>query len=312
MAFFGTKNTKSPKEEASEKTKGLLKKIRRIEVRTRRVVKEAFSGSYHSTFRGRGMEFDEHKEYTFGDDVRAIDWNVTARMDQAFIRRYREERELTVWILHDASLSNDFGSSGVLKADASAEVAALLAFSATANNDKVGLLLFTDRMEKIIPPRKGREHILRLIREVLMFRPANRGTRIDEALATLQQFQKKRSVVFIISDMMSEDFKKPLRSVVERHDVTAIKITDPGEMSLPSIGLLEMQDAETGERALIDTRDGRYMDDFRARTAKNTKEIERDFKKVGADFINLVTQEDYLGHLATFFRAKARRKLMGN
>ena len=233
--------------------KELAKKIRYIQIYTSKAVNDVLAGEYHSVFKGRGMEFDEVREYTPGDEIRTIDWNVTARMGHPFVKRYVEERELTVLFLVDLSASGTFGSVEKLKNEVAAELCALLAFSAIKNNDKVGLIVFTDTIELFIPPEKGVSHVLRLIREVLSFQPKRKRTDIALALDFLGRVTHKRAVVFLVSDFLAERFEKPLGMVAKRHDLVAIPLADPRELGLPNVGLVELEDAETGESVVVDT-----------------------------------------------------------
>ncbi|MGD8240353.1 MAG: DUF58 domain-containing protein [Armatimonadota bacterium] len=287
--------------------KELLRKIRRIEIHTSRLVNEQFAGQYHSVFRGRGMEFVEVREYQLGDDVRTIDWNVTARMRRPYVKRFTEERELTVVLAVDLSGSTQFGTVEQLKAETAAEICALLAFSAIKNNDKVGLVIFTDEIELFIPPRKGRTHVLRLIREVLYFRPGRRGTDIAGALEYLGRVVRKRSVVFVVSDFRAGEYEKPLRIASRRHDVVAIVLTDPRELQMPSIGLVEFEDAETGERRLVDTGSGRVRGAF-AEAAAGERETQRDtLTDAQVECIDIDCGTPYVEPLLRFFAERARR-----
>src|SRR2546426_12701490 len=228
--------------------KEILKKVRQIEIRTNREVTDVLGGQYHSVFKGRGMEFEEVREYLPGDEIRSIDWNVTARFDHPFIKKFKEERELTVMLVVDVSASGQFGSVRQRKNELAAELAAVLAFSAIRNNDKVGVILFTDRVEKYIAQKKGRRHVLRVIREILAFEPEGKGTNLRLALDYLNRVQRRRAVCFLISDFQDEEFRKSLRVAGKRHDVVALSLRDPREEELPAVGLVELRDAETGER----------------------------------------------------------------
>ncbi len=253
----------------------VLKQVRRIEIRTRNLVNDTFSGDYHSVFKGRGMEFAEVREYAPGDDVRAIDWNVTARLGTPYVKQFTEERELTVFLLVDISASGDFGTRGRLKAALAAEVAAVLAFSAVQNNDKVGLVLFSDRVEQFLPPRKGRRHVLRVIREILYRKPEGRGTALTVPLEHLGRVQKRRAVVFVISDFQASGYDQALKLVARRHDLICVRITDPGEETLPDIGLQEIEDPETGARSLVDTSDRGVRARFQARVEQRAAAFRR-------------------------------------
>ena len=285
----------------------ILRKVRRIEIRTNRLVNESLAGEYHSVFKGRGMEFSEVREYQFGDDIRTIDWNVTSRMGHPYVKRYVEERELTVILLVDFSASGEFGSHRQFKREIAAEICALLAFSAIKNNDRVGLIAFTDRIETFLRPRKGKDHVLRVIREVLYFRPKGRRTDIGMALQTLSRTITKRSVVFLVSDFLGERYEQPLRVVARKHDLIAITMTDPREEDLPPLGLVNLEDAETGERLVVDTSDRRtrrYLKEWaRARRAKR----ESLFRSVGVDALELFTDRPYDVPLVRFFHRRAKR-----
>lgn len=285
----------------------ILKKIRQIELRTNRLVSETLAGQYHSVFKGQGMNFDEVREYQPGDDVRAIDWNVTARMNHPFIKKFVEERELTVALVVDASGSRDFGSVNRMKGEMAAEVSALLAFSAIKNNDRVGLLQFSDGIEKFVPARKGRKHVLRVIRELLYAAPESRGTDIAGALDYAMKVFSRRSVMFLISDFLSEGYERAVRRAAKRHDLVAIVTGDPREETLPSLGLLEVADAETGETLVIDTSDPRLRKEFSARAAARRENRKRFFRSSGIDFIELTTEKPYDVPLVRFFEARARR-----
>lgn len=287
--------------------KEILKKVRRIEIVTRRIVNDIMAGEYHSVFKGRGMEFDEVREYAVGDDIRAIDWNVTARTGYPHIKRFVEERELTVMLVFDASSSSEFGSAEQLKGEIAAEICALLAFSAIKNNDRVGLIIFTDKIEKFIPPKKGKKHVLRVIREVLAFKPENPKTDLNCALAYLMKILNRKSVVFLISDFISDDFYKNLGVVNQRHDLIAINIIDPREVSLPSVGFLELEDAETGELILIDTYDREVRESFARNASGELENLSRQFKMRNVDSIPIWTNKPYSDALVKFFRERARR-----
>ncbi len=234
-------------------TKELLKKVRKIEIKTRRLSDHVFGGEYHSTFKGRGMTFSEVRQYQFGDDVRNIDWNVTARYNEPYIKVFEEERELTMMLMVDVSASKLFGTKNSFKDEMATEIAATLAFSATQNNDKIGLILFTDQIELYIPPKKGRFHVLRIIRELLEFKPKSKQTNLDEALKFLSNVMKKKAIVFLLSDFISEDYKQTLKIVSNKHDITGIRIYDQHEETIPNLGLVQMIDEESGELMLVDT-----------------------------------------------------------
>jgi len=285
----------------------VIRRVRRLEIRTRRLVEESLAGSYHSVFKGRGMEFSEVREYVPGDDVRTIDWNVSARMGHPFVKKYTEERELTVVLVVDASGSERFGSGPSTKMQVSAEISALLAFSAIRNNDRVGLLLFTDRVELFLPPRKGREHGLRVLREVLAIRPRGSGTRIARALEFLQRVVTKRAVIFVVSDFQDEGFERPLRVAGRKHDLVAVSVADPREARLPDIGLLSVVDAETGERGLIDSGSARVRLAYAEAARRRIEELRGTFRRCGVDLLELSTGEPYELPLSRFFRERARR-----
>jgi uncharacterized protein (DUF58 family) len=285
----------------------ILKKVRRIEIRTRRLVNDLFSGEYHSTFKGQGMEFEEVRQYEPGDDIRLIDWNVTARTGQPYIKKFREERELSVVLLVDASSSGKFGTRQRFKSETAAELCALLAFSAIKNNDKVSLIIFTDKIEIFVPPKKGKGHVLRLIREILFFKPKGIGTDIAGAVQYMNRVIKRRSVVFLISDFLSEGFYKPLQIANNKHDVIAIKISDPRESTFEDFGLIELEDAETGEVLMVDTGSKQFRKEFSARAQEDTTNLKRGFRLVNLDFINIFTDQSYIVPLINFFKMRERR-----
>jgi uncharacterized protein (DUF58 family) len=287
--------------------KEILKKIRYIEIRTRRLVNDLFSGEYHSTFKGQGMEFEEVREYQPGDDIRLIDWNVTARTGFPHVKKFREERELSVVLLVDASSSGRFGTRERFKSEVAAELCALLAFSAIKNNDKVGLIIFTDRIEKFVPPKKGRSHVLRLIREILFFQPQGVATDIGMALEYLSKVIKRKSVVFLVSDFFFEGYTKPLQLANKKHDVIAIKICDPRERVFENVGLIELEDAETGEVILINTGSKEFRREFEARADEDLQNLKRSFKLVNMDFINIQTDQSYIAPLVSFFKMREKR-----
>ncbi len=288
--------------------KELFKKIRRIEIRTRRMVNELFSGEYHSAFKGQGMEFEEVREYQPGDDIRLIDWNVTARTGFPHVKKFREERELSVIFLVDASSSGSFGTRERFKADAAAELCAVLSFSAIKNNDKVGMIIFTDKIEKYIPPQKGRAHVLRLIREILYFEPEGTRTDISGALDFFNRVIKKRSVVFLVSDFLSEDFMKPLQIANRKHDVIALKISDPRELRFDDVGLIELEDAETGETIVIDTGSAAFRKEFAQKAEEDNFILRRQLKLIDLDFIQIITNQPYTVPLIKFFKMREKRR----
>jgi len=287
--------------------KEIFKKIRRIEIRTKRLVNDLFSGEYHSTFKGQGMEFEEVRQYQPGDDIRLIDWNVTARTGYPHVKKFREERELSVVLLVDASSSGKFGTRERFKSEMAAELCAVLAFSAIKNNDKVGMIIFTDRIEKFIPPKKGRGHVLRLIREILYFQPEGVGTDISGALEYFSRVIKRKSVVFLISDFLSESFFKPLQIANNKHDIVSVKITDPRETGFDNVGLIELEDAETGEVLVIDTGSREFRREFAARAEEDNVTLKKGFQLINVDFINIRTDRSYIVPLINFFRMREKR-----
>jgi uncharacterized protein (DUF58 family) len=288
-------------------TKDLIKQVRQIEIRTRGLVNQVFSGEYHSVFKGRGMEFSEVREYQFGDDIRNIDWNVTARFGHPFIKIFEEERELTVILLVDLSGSLLFGTVEKTKQQIAAELSAILAFSAMKNNDKVGLILFTDKIEKFVPPRKGKKHVLRVIREVLSFEPKGKATNIKSALEYMNNAIKKKSIVFLISDFMDEGYEKILRIVGKKHDLIGVVLNDRREFSLPEIGMVKLTDNETGEERWIDTSNSKVQKlirEMKERIVQGRKSL---FVTSRLDSIEVNTQENYIKPLVQFFRKRERR-----
>lgn len=287
----------------------LIKKIRRIEIRTRRLVNDSFAGEYHAIFKGRGMEFDEVRPYQPGDEVRTIDWKVTARVGEPFVKRYIEERELTVMLLVDASASGQFGTANRFKREIAAELAAVLAFSAISNNDKVGVLFFTDRIELFIPPRKGRRHVLRLIRDVLAFEPTGQRTDLKLGLDTINHLLKHSSIVFLISDFLTppESYSSALQICNRRHDCIAITLTDQREQEWPNVGLIALEDAETGQVRWVDTGSRRWRQAFVHRVNELQVARERVFRKAQVDRIDITTDAEYVTPLTTFFEKRAKR-----
>jgi len=285
----------------------VLRKVRRIEIRTRYLVNDIFSGEYHSVFKGRGMEFAEVREYQIGDDIRMIDWNVTARNQRPYVKVFEEERELTVMLLVDASASESFGSVRQMKIEIAAELGALLSFAAIKNNDKVGLIMFTDQIEKYVPPRKGRTHILRLIREILAFEPQSPGTDLSRATEYFLNVQRRRSVAFIISDFWDEHFEQPLRVAGKKHDLIGLWLMDPKEESLPDVGLLRARDPETGQELVIDTHDRELRDQYAAVMQEHTDQLEKLFRSMNMDTVRIRTDESYIEPLMKFFRMRERR-----
>lgn len=287
--------------------KEILKKVRQIEIRTRHLVNTVFSGEYHSVFRGRGMEFAEVREYLPGDDVRTIEWNVTARMGHPFVKVFDEERELTVMLVVDASASGDFGTVERMKGEVGVEMCALLAFSAIQNNDRVGLIIFTDEVERFIPPKKGKKHVLRVIRELYYFQPKGRGTDIAGALDYLNRVTTRKSVVFLVSDFFASGYEAALKVANRRHDLVAVTISDPREAELPDVGIVEVEDAETGEEVLIDTSDVRARRTFMNASEAARLARQRLFRSVGVDRVDVRTDRPYIEPLMRFFEARAKR-----
>ena len=288
-------------------TKELLKKVRQLEIRTRGLVNQVFSGEYHSVFKGRGMEFSEVREYQYGDDMRMIDWNVTARFNHPFIKIFEEERELTVMLVVDMSGSQFFGSQSALTRDIALELSAILAFSAMKNNAKVGLILFTDRIEKFVPPRKGRGHALRIVRELLSFEPTRPATSIKAALEYLNHVQKKRGIIFVISDFMDSGYEAALRIAGKRHDLIGVVLQDPRENELPSVGLMHLRDAESGATRLIDTSDARVRSLYRRLNHEMQETRKSLFIKSRLDDIEVHLDQPYLKPLIDFFRLSEKR-----
>lgn len=299
--------------------KELLKKIKQIEISTSRLVTDVFAGQYHSVFKGQGIEFDEVREYQFGDDVRSIDWNVTARTGKPYIKKFIEERELTVMIMVDASASSRFASTNELKSQLAAEISALLALSAIKNNDKAGLIIFTDHIELFIPPRKGKGHVLRLIREVLYFKPEGKSTDIRQALEFLSKVTTRKTISFLISDFFGhnldkpdvkydEDFRKTLSIAHQRHDLIAITLNDPHEFQLPDCGILALEDAETRDLMYVDSSSPVVRKKYWMNNLNRIKKREQLFKSLGIDFINISTETSYADEVVRFFRKRIRKK----
>lgn len=287
--------------------KEILKKVKRIEISTRGLVNQVFSGEYHSVFKGRGMEFAEVREYQIGDDIRNIDWNVTARSGHPYVKVFDEERELTVMLLVDVSSSGNFGTIIQMKGEVAAELCAVLAFSAIKNNDKVGLMIFSDKIEKFIPPRKGKQHVLRVIREILYFKPEESRTDLNVALEYLSRVIKRKSIVFLISDFLTENYEKSLQVANKKHDIIAIDIIDPREVEMPSVGLLELEDAETGETVMVDTSNPAIRGSFYSQSKEERETREKFFKSIGVDNITINTDRSYVEPITKFFRMRARR-----
>ena len=286
----------------------ILRKVRRIQIVTSAMVSDLFAGQYHSAFRGRGMEFEEVREYQPGDDVRTIDWNVTARTGRPFVKSYREERELTVVLLVDVSASQSFGTRQQLKSELVAELGATLAFSAIQNNDKVGLILFTDRIEHSVPARKGTRHVLRVVRELLYHQPVGRQTDIAMALEHLSRVLRRRAVVFLISDFQAPPFRDTLRVVRHRHDLIPVIVGDERESELPPVRYVELLDPETGERLLLDTSSSSVRHRFRELGRRRREELLSEFRRLRIDSIEVRTGQPFVEPLATFFRQRGRRR----
>ncbi|MBN1181226.1 MAG: DUF58 domain-containing protein [Bacteroidales bacterium] len=282
----------------------LLKKIRKIEIKTRGLSRQVFAGEYHSAFKGRGVAFSEVREYQYGDDIRNIDWNVTARFNHPYIKVFEEERELTVMLVVDISGSRNFGSINQLKKNLITEVSAVLSFSAIQNNDKIGVILFSDHVEKFIPPKKGRTHILRIIRELIEFQPSKTGTNISEALRYLTNALKKRCIAFIISDFFDKNFDEALRIANNKHDVVALRIYDPREEAIPSVGLVKMKDAETGENIWVNTNSRKFRDNYIKWWEERNFRLNQILKKGGIDYVELRTDLDYVKPLINLFKRR--------
>lgn len=285
-------------------TKEILKKVRKIEIKTRRLSDHIFSGEYHTSFKGRGMTFSEVRQYQYGDDVRAIDWNVTARYNEPFVKVFEEERELTMMLMVDISGSESFGTKNQLKRDMITEIAATLAFSATLNNDKIGLLLFSDQIELFIPPKKGKSHVLRIIRELIEFESKSKKTDLSQALKYLSSVLKKKAIVFLISDFMVKDYEHTLKIASKRHDVTGIRVFDQREESIPNIGVVNMLDAETSETLLVDTTSNKVRMDYEKYYRENVNYFKDIFSKCGAGTISSRVDESYVTKLLGYFKAR--------
>jgi uncharacterized protein (DUF58 family) len=288
-------------------SKEILQTVKRIEIRTNRLVNEALGGEYHSVFKGRGMEFDEVREYQYGDDIRTIDWNVSARLGHFYVKRYVEERELTVVLLVDLSASKDFGTVRRFKNELAAELAALLAFSAIKNNDRVGALIFTDVVEKFIPPKKGRKHVLRVVRELLAYEPQHRRTSIETAVRYLNNVLTKKCVIFLISDFIDQGYEKALRVANQRHDLVALAINDPRERDLPKAGILQLIDPETHEVFWVDTSLTQVRERYKKLSADFLDRRNKIFKRNRIEFVDLFTDKPYDVPLVKFFRQRAKR-----
>jgi uncharacterized protein (DUF58 family) len=297
-------------------TKAILSGMRHLELRTRRMVNDSLGGAYHSVFKGRGMDFDEVREYSPGDEVRTIDWNVTARAGRTFVKKYTEERELTIFLVVDISASGNFGSVALSKRDLAAELACVLAFSAIRNSDKVGMLLYTDRIERHLPPKKGRHHVLRAVRDILFHEPEGRGTDSLKALDVVNRVLHRRAIVFLISDFESAgdpqlaraELRRAVRLTNRRHDLIAVHIEDPREKELPDAGILALEDAESGEIVEIDTSNPALRERFKAASLERSRQLARDLRAEGVDTLQLRTDMPYLPALRRFFQHRGRRR----
>ena len=289
-------------------TKDLLKKVRKIEIKTRGLSNHLFSGEYHSAFKGRGMAFSEVREYQIGDEIRTIDWNVTARFNQPYVKVFEEERELTVMILMDVSGSEYFGTQNQQKQELAVELCAVLAFSAIQNNDKVGVIFFSDKIEKFIPPKKGRSHILMIIRELINFEPENKGTNVAEALKYFTGAIKKRSTAFIISDFITPEFENEIKIANKKHDIIALKLYDKHEEEFPNLGLIPMKDEESGQIMWVNTGDKAVREAFKWDAIKRNAALQDTFKRSGVDYTNIGTHESYVKPLMTLFKKREGRR----
>ncbi|MEC3906051.1 DUF58 domain-containing protein [Tamlana sp. 2201CG12-4] len=285
-------------------TKELLKKVRKIEIKTRRLSDHIFGGEYHSTFKGRGMTFSEVRQYQFGDDVRNIDWNVTARYNEPYVKVFEEERELTMMLMVDVSGSELFGTEQQFKNEVVTEIAATLAFSATQNNDKIGLILFSDQVELYIPPKKGRSHVLRIIRELIEFQPESKQTNLAEALKFMQNVMKKKAIVFVLSDFIADDYNQTMKIVSGKHDVTGIRVYDKHEEAIPNLGIVQMQDEETGEYMLVNTSSKKVRQNYTQFYIDKVNYYKESFTKSGAGTINCRVDESYVKKLLGYFKRR--------
>jgi uncharacterized protein (DUF58 family) len=285
-------------------TKDLLKKVRKIEIKTRRLSNHIFSGEYHTSFKGRGMTFSEVRQYQYGDDIRAIDWNVTARYNEAHIKVFEEERELTMMLMVDISGSSGFGTKNALKEDIVTEISAVMAFSATQNNDKIGLILFSDQIELYIPPKKGKSHVLRIIRELIEFQPKSNRTDVAQALKFLSSTQKKKAIVFLISDFMAEDYEHTLKIASKKHDIIGIRVYDIREESIPNLGVVPMLDAETGKVELVNTSSKQVRMNYEKHYHEKVKYFKETFSKCGAGALSSRVDESYVTKLLGYFKSR--------
>jgi uncharacterized protein (DUF58 family) len=303
--------------DTTKSSKAIMSGMRQLEIRTRRMVNDSLAGSYHSVFKGRGMDFDEVREYSPGDEVRTIDWNVTARAGRTFVKKFTEERELTMLLLVDISASGNFGSSSLSKRDLAAELASVLAFSAIRNSDKVGLLLYTDRVERYLPPKKGRRHVLRVVRDILYHTPESTGTDMVKALDIVNHVLHRRAIVFLISDFESPGdplaeraaLRRAMRQTNRRHDLVAVHIEDPREKALPNLGIVALEDAETGEVIELDTGSAAVRQRFQEESAERNRRLVSDFRSEGIDTLQLQTDVPYIPALQRFFKTRERRRL---
>jgi uncharacterized protein (DUF58 family) len=303
--------------DTSKSTKTIMSSMRQLEIRTRRMVNDSLAGEYHSVFKGRGMDFDEVREYSPGDEVRTIDWNVTARAGRPFVKKFTEERELTILLLVDISASGNFGSGDKAKRDLAAELASVLAFSAIRNSDKVGLLLFTDRVERYLPPKKGRRHVLRVVRDILYHTPEGRGTDAVKALDVVNHVLHRRAIVFLISDFQSPGdpvaartaLRRAMRQTNRRHDLIAVQVADPREQELPNVGVLALEDAESGEIIELDTGSAAVRKRFKELALERAKRMVSDFRAEGIDTMELKTDTPYMAVLQRFFKTRERRRV---
>src|SRR5271169_152431 len=302
--------------DANRSNKAIISGMRQLEIRTRRLVNDSLAGAYHSVFKGRGMDFDEVREYSPGDEVRTIDWNVTARAGRTFIKKFTEERELTIFLLVDISASGNFGSGALSKRDLAAELASVLAFSAIRNSDKVGLLLYTDRVERYLPPKKGRRHVLRVVRDILYHNPEGRGTDTVKALDVANHVLHRRAIVFLISDFHSPgdpataraELRRAMRQTNRRHDLIAVHVEDPREKELPDVGIVALEDEETGEIVELDTASFLVRERFKQQAAERGRRLVSDFRSEGVDTLQLQTDSPYIPALQRFFKTRERRR----
>ncbi len=286
-------------------TKDLLKKVRKIEIKTRRLSDHIFSGEYHTSFKGRGMTFSEVRQYQYGDDIRAIDWNVTARYNEPYVKVFEEERELTMMLMVDISGSESFGTKSQLKSEIVTEIAATMAFSATQNNDKIGLILFSDHIELYIPPKKGKSHVLRIIRELIEFQPKSKKTDLSQALKFLSSTQKKKAIVFVISDfMLEDDYEKTLKIAGKKHDITGVRVYDIREEKMPNIGMVAMEDAETGEVLVVNTSSEKVRFSYEKQYQDKANYFKDTFSKCGSGTVNTRVDESYVAKLLGYFKSR--------